>query len=194
MKNGPGDGLCFANWGLWKQSCVFSFPSRPPSRSGKPDPAEARAEWTHNYASVGNTKVFGWSLNMWARSWASSCELGLERRGCERREGRGGGGGGAGRGLFSDGADGGNLMRPRLFPDWARARRGGGIALARPSFHAQPATLSGKMRRDVQYQRLGWAGHRNPGESHSGPSGISGERAKEGESVRQRRGPGNVSS
>lgn len=51
---------------------------------------------------------------------------------------------GAGGRLFGDGGDGGNLMRPRLFPDWARARHGGGIAPSHPSFHSKPATLSGR--------------------------------------------------
>lgn len=58
-----------------------------------------------------------------------------------RRVGADGGGGG---GLFGDGGDEGNLMRPRLFPDWARARRGGGIAPSHPSFHSKPATLLGR--------------------------------------------------
>lgn len=57
-------------------------------------------------------------------------------------------------GLLSDGGDEGNLMRPRLFPDWARARRGGGIAPSHPSFHSKPATLLG--RRGGVYNTRGW--------------------------------------
>lgn len=44
-----------------RSRAVFFFPSRPPSRSGKPAPAAACAEWTHDYAQVGNTKDEIWT-------------------------------------------------------------------------------------------------------------------------------------
>lgn len=64
------------------RAVLFLFPLLRRCHSGKPAPAEAGAEWTHDYAYVGNTKVFGRSLNLWAWSRSSSCELGLERSGC----------------------------------------------------------------------------------------------------------------
>lgn len=63
-------------------------------------------------------------------------------------------GGWGGVGPLSDGGDEGNLMRPRVFPDWARARTGGGIAPSHPSFHAKPATLSGRW--GGVYNTRGW--------------------------------------